>query len=133
MALDPSSSISSELGPLLSRLRAERDLPQKQVAQDAGINNSTLSRLESGERGVSREVLERICNALSLSRRQRLDVMVAAGFLTDESASLLADEGLSRLAELLADPATEQHDVERLRQFIDLALAFASARGYRID
>ncbi|MGH2602855.1 MAG: helix-turn-helix domain-containing protein, partial [Dehalococcoidia bacterium] len=51
------SGPSEELGKLLVRLRGERGLAQKQVADLAGIDNSTLSRLESGDRGVSRDVL----------------------------------------------------------------------------
>jgi transcriptional regulator with XRE-family HTH domain len=105
-------------------------LVQKQAAQLADIDGSTLSRLESGERGVSREVLDRICAVLELDRRQRLDVLVAAGFLTEEAARFLADEELARLAELLTDGRTQPHDAATLRQFVQLALAYAEARGY---
>lgn len=129
----PTSSRGGELGSLLVKLRTGRGLPQKHVARDAGIDNSTLSRLESGDRGVSREVLDRICDVLALDRRERLDVEVAAGFLTVEAAQLLADEEVSRLARLLNDPHTDPIDVLRLRQFLDLALAYASARGYDGD
>lgn len=133
--MPPSDSQSSpskgeELGRLLSGLRTARGLPQKQVAQLADIDGSTLSRLESGDRGVSREVLDRICAVLELDRRQRLDVLVAAGFLTEEAARLLADEELSRLAELLTDGRTLPEDAVTLRQFVQLALAYAAARGY---
>jgi transcriptional regulator with XRE-family HTH domain len=48
------------LGRLLARLREKRGLAQKQAAHLAEIDGSTLSRLESGDRGVSREVLDRI-------------------------------------------------------------------------
>jgi transcriptional regulator with XRE-family HTH domain len=105
-------------------------LAQKQVAQLADIDGSTLSRLESGDRGVSREVLDRICAVLELDRRQRLDVLVAAGFLTEEAARFLADEELSRLADLLTDGRTLPEDADTLRQFVQLALAYAAARGY---
>jgi transcriptional regulator with XRE-family HTH domain len=114
---------------MLVALRSDRGLAQKQVARDADIDNSTLSRLESGDRGVSREVLDRICDVLGLTRRERLDVLAAAGFLTDEAARVLADEDISRLARLLHDPHTPAADTKRLRQFLDLALAYADARG----
>jgi transcriptional regulator with XRE-family HTH domain len=120
----------AQLGRLLVEFRERRGLGQKQAAQLAGIDNSTLSRLESGERGVSREVLDRLCDALGLDRKQRLEVMVAAGFVSEESAQLLADDDLARLARLLSDPATAPADVARLRQFVALALAYAAARGY---
>lgn len=125
-----SAEKGEDLGPLLSRLRNARGMAQKQVAQLAEIDGSTLSRLEKGERGVSREVLDRICAVLELDRRQRLDVLVAAGFLTDEAARFLADEELSRLADLLTAPETRPDDIARLRQFVQLALAYAEARGY---
>lgn len=122
-----------QLGPLLLQLRTERGLGQKQVAELAAIDNSTLSRLESGGRGVSRETLDRLCDVLALDRRQRLKVMVAAGFLSDEMARVLADADLSRLGNLITDPAVDPEDAARLRQFITLALAYAEARGYNID
>jgi transcriptional regulator with XRE-family HTH domain len=121
---------SERLGPLLLGLRTDRGLGQKQVAQLAEIDNSTLSRLESGGRGVSRETLDRLCDVLALDRRQRLEVMVAAGFLSEEWARVLADDDVNRLALLLTDPTLEPADAARLRQFVDLALAYAEARGY---
>ena len=130
---NPSASSPREasLGLLLTRLRTERGLAQKQVARLAEIDGSTLSRLESGDRGVSKEVLDRICGVLQLDRVEELSVLVAAGFLTEDAARFLLDEQLSQLAQLLTNPATAPDDVARLRQFLTLALAFAEARGYR--
>jgi transcriptional regulator with XRE-family HTH domain len=132
----PSSSSRSpnrqheRLGELLSQLRNDRGLPQNRVAQSAGIDGSTLSRLEKGERGVSREVLDRICEALGLDRQDRLDVLVAADFLTPEAANLLADADLSQLGSLLTRPGVERHHAALLRQYVTLALAHARALGY---
>jgi transcriptional regulator with XRE-family HTH domain len=123
---------SEGLGPLLLRLRTERGLGQKQVAELAAIDNSTLSRLESGGRGVSRETLDRLCDVLALDRRQRLAVMVAAGFLSEAMARVLADDDLNRLGLLLTDPSLNPEDAARLRQFVTLALAYAQARGYHL-
>ncbi|MBA3450471.1 MAG: helix-turn-helix transcriptional regulator, partial [Chloroflexia bacterium] len=72
-----SAGRSEDLGRLLVRLRTERGLAQKQVARLADIDGSSLSRLESGERGVSRDVLDRIGRALAFTRREHLDVLVA--------------------------------------------------------
>ena len=121
------------LGPLLTRLRNERGLAQKRVASLAEIDNSTLSRLESGDRGVSREVLDRICDVLDLDRHERLDVLTAAGFLNQDAARLLADDDVAQLARLLHAPAVEPDDAQLLRQYIRLALAHAKALGYRIE
>ena len=133
--IDPrtSSGPSEDLGRLLIRLRTERGLAQNQVARLADIDNSTLSRLESGDRGVSREVLDRICAVLKLDRREQLDVLVAAGFLTDEAAQVLADADLSRLARLLLDPTLPGPHAALLRRYVELALAHARALGYDPD
>lgn len=124
---------SEGLGRLLVRLRTERGLAQKQVAQLAEIDGSTLSRLESGERGVSSDVLDRIGHVLALTRQERLDVLVAAGFLTGEAARLLADDDLAKFARIMTDPATKRDDILLLRQYIELALAHARALGYHGD
>jgi transcriptional regulator with XRE-family HTH domain len=122
-----------DLGRLLVRLRDERGLSQKEVAHLAEISNSTLSRLESGDRGVSREVLDRICAVLELDRHEELDLLTAAGFLNQDAAQLLADDDLAELARLLHSDAIEPGDALLLRQYIRLALAHAKALGYRIE
>ena len=127
------SGPSEELGRLLTRLRNDRGLAQKQVAQLAEIDNSTLSRLESGDRGVSREVLDRICDVLELDRHERLEVLTAAGFLNQDAAQILADDDVAQLARLLHAQTVEPDDAELLRQYIRLALAHAKALGYRIE
>jgi transcriptional regulator with XRE-family HTH domain len=129
----PTSGPSAELGLLLTRLRNERGLAQKQVAHLAEINNSTLSRLESGDRGVSREVLDRLCDVLELDRHERLDVLAAAGFLNPDAAQLLADDDVAQIARLLNAEAIEPDDALLLRQYIRLALAHAKALGYRVE
>ena len=127
------SGPSAELGRLLTRLRNERGLAQKQVARLAEIDGSTLSRLESGDRGVSQEVLDRICDVLELDRHERLDVLAAAGFLNPDAAQILADDDVARLARLLHAPEIDTDDALLLRQYIRLALAHAKALGYRIE
>ncbi len=127
------SGPSDALGRLLTRFRNERGLAQKQVADLAEINNSTLSRLESGDRGVSREVLDRLCDVLQLDRHERLDVLTAAGYLNQDAAQLLADDDIAQIARLLYSPAVEPDDALLLRQYIRLALAHAKALGYPVD
>jgi transcriptional regulator with XRE-family HTH domain len=129
---DPRSTFgrSDELGRLLAQLRSDRNMAQKQVALLAEIDGSTLSRLESGGRGVSREVLERICTVLDLDRKQRLDVLVAAGMLTEEASRLLGDDAVARLARLLTEEHVSEAHRTLLRQYVMLALAHADALGY---
>lgn len=120
---------TESLGSLLLRFRTERRLPQNQVAVAAGINNSTLSRLESGERGISRDILDRLCRVLDLTAHEELEVLTAAGFLTEAAAEFLADDQLVRLGRLLHSPRIASHDADTLRQFVELALRYAEARG----
>src|SRR3954463_3134531 len=127
----PATRQHERLGELLSQLRTERGLAQNRVAQSAGIDGSTLSRLEKGERGVSRDVLDRVCEALGLDRRDRLDVLVAADFLTPEAGNLLADAELSQLGRLLTRPGLEPDHATLLRQYLTLALCHARALGYK--
>jgi transcriptional regulator with XRE-family HTH domain len=123
---------STELGPLLIQYRNERGLAQKEVARQAEIDGSTLSRLENGGRGVSREVLDRIAAALQLDTVDRLSLHVAAGFLDADTARLLADPDLTELAAILTGPNTAPRDAARLRLFVTLALEHAAALGYRV-
>ena len=124
---------SEELGRLLVRLRTERELSQKEVAHLAEINNSTLSRLESGDRGVSREVLDRISVALKLDRQEELALLTAAGILNQDDAQILADDEVVQIARLLHAPAVSPDDAMLLRQYVRLALAHAKALGYRVE
>ena len=127
------SGPSPELGRVLARLRNERGLAQKQVAHLAAIDGSTLSRLESGDRGVSREVLDRICGVLRLDRHERLEVLVAAGFLNEDIAHFLADDDVARIARLLHGRSLQPDDEQVIRQYLRLALAHAEALGYLAD
>ena len=47
----------TDLGPRLRRIRTARDLTLAQVAEDTGLSVSTLSRLESGGRRATLELL----------------------------------------------------------------------------
>jgi len=123
---------STELGPLLIQFRSERGLAQKEVARQAEIDGSTLSRLENGGRGVSREVLDRIAGALRLDTMDRLSLHVAAGFLDADTARLLADPDLTELAAIITAPETTPRDAARLRLFVTLALEHAAALGYPV-
>ncbi|MFT4040197.1 MAG: helix-turn-helix transcriptional regulator [Thermomicrobiales bacterium] len=121
---------STELGPLLIQFRTARGMAQKEVARQAEIDGSTLSRLENGGRGVSREVLDRIAAVLELGPMDRLSLHVAAGFLDASTARMLADPDLTELAAILTAPSTTPRDAARLRQFVTLALEYAAALGY---
>jgi transcriptional regulator with XRE-family HTH domain len=80
--VDTSSSISdvlAEVGPRLKRIRTQRDITLTELAAATGISKSTLSRLESGQRKPSLELLLPIAEA----HRIPLDELVAAPEIGD--------------------------------------------------
>ena len=52
---------------LLKRLREERAITQEQLASDAGITSSALSRIERGLNNPRWTTLKRIAKALEIS------------------------------------------------------------------
>jgi transcriptional regulator with XRE-family HTH domain len=80
--MDVSSSISdvlAEIGPRLKRVRTQRDVTLTELAAATGISKSTLSRLESGQRKPSLELLLPIAQA----HRIPLDELVGAPEIGD--------------------------------------------------
>ncbi len=49
-----------KIGPIIKTVRIQRDLTQEQMAFDLGVAISTLSRIESGHRYPSFELLDKI-------------------------------------------------------------------------
>ena len=64
----------AEVGPRLKRLRTQRGVTLTDLAETTGISKSTLSRLESGQRRASLELLLPI----ALAHRVPLDELVGA-------------------------------------------------------
>jgi transcriptional regulator with XRE-family HTH domain len=82
VAVNTSSSIRdvlAEVGPRLKRVRRQRDVTLTELAAATGISKSTLSRLESGQRKPSLELLLPIAQA----HRIPLDELVAAPEIGD--------------------------------------------------
>ena len=122
----------ADLGPLLTRLRESRGLLAKQLADRAMVDASTISRIESGERGVSREVVDRLAAALNATGSDYHALLNAAGFLPDQAALLLDDPDFARLSALFTSRALTPSDRQTLRSYISLALRHAAALGYTI-
>ena len=119
-----------DLGPTVAALRVARGLSRKQTADRADIDSSTLYRIETGDRGASREVLERLATALEASPQERDELLATAGYRPDDPTSLLADEDLSRLYAILSDPRVSGEDRTILLDYIRLAVRHAEALGY---
>lgn len=80
--MDSSTAINdvlAEVGPRLKRVRTQRDVTLTELAAATGISKSTLSRLESGQRKPSLELLLPIAQA----HRVPLDELVGAPEIGD--------------------------------------------------
>lgn len=75
----PVRPVPSSFGPLLRQLRDDAGLAQNQLAIDAGLDHSQISRYESGERAPTPDTLDVICGALGLTASQRVRLFAAAG------------------------------------------------------
>ena len=71
--------VLAQVGPRLRRLREQREMTLTAVAAKTGISKSTLSRLESGQRKPSLELLLPLANAYHLP----LDELVGAPAVGD--------------------------------------------------
>lgn len=67
-------------GVLLRRWRAVRHLSQLDLALDAGISTRHLSCMETGRAQPSREMVQRIAEALQVPLRERNALLLAAGY-----------------------------------------------------
>ncbi len=123
---------SGEFGSVLARLREQRNLNQKELAQQIGRSPSTISRLESSGRGVSRDLVEELAAALSSPPADHIELLRAAGFLSNETVALLEEPELTRLSRLLSQPNVLPRDRRLLLRYIELALEHATALGYVI-
>jgi transcriptional regulator with XRE-family HTH domain len=86
-AMDSATQLAAALdqvGPRLKRLRSQRSLTLTALAQTTGISKSTLSRLESGQRRPSLELLLPLAQAY----RVPLDDLVGAPEVGDPRVRL---------------------------------------------
>jgi len=119
-----------EFGPLLTELRQARGMAQRALAEAADADASTISRIEKGERGVSRELVDRVADALGATAEERLRLLQAAGFLPPLVESLAAEPDLAALAALFKRSDLEDRHRALLLDYVRLALAHARALGY---
>lgn len=119
-------------GPALRRLREARGLSKADVARRCGVDPSHITRLEQSERGVSRDLVEKLATALEAARREELELLQEAGFLSPETTQLLLQPELARLSALLAGEDLAPAHRELLVRQLRLALDSAAALGYRI-
>ena len=97
------TTVLAEVGPRLRRLRTRRGVTLTQLAAQTGISKSTLSRLETGQRKPSLELLLPLAQAHQVP----LDDLVGAPEVGDPRIRLKPRRRNGR-AGLPADPASER-------------------------
>ena len=63
----PSEAIESALGRRIEKIRLSRNIPQRRLANEAGVSRSTITRLAQQGKGVSLDSFIRVMQALGLS------------------------------------------------------------------
>ncbi len=99
---DAIPDVLAEVGPRLRRLRERRGLTLTALAAETGISKSTLSRLETGERKPSLELLLPISHAFHLP----LDELVGAPRVGDPRVRMRPRTRNGRLVYPLTGPTS---------------------------
>lgn len=76
--------MTRKFGEQLAADRARAGLSQADLARRIGVDCSTVSRWEYGDRSPTRGAVLRIARGLRLSTRDRVRLMASAGFLDSE-------------------------------------------------
>ena len=92
------AAVLDQVGARLKRIRTQRGMTLTGVAEATGISKSTMSRLETGQRRPTLELLL----ALSHAYRVPLDDLVAAPQEGDPRIHLIVGEAQVALRERLA-------------------------------
>jgi transcriptional regulator with XRE-family HTH domain len=108
----------SEFGRRLAELRAERGWSQGRLAAAANVDQSFVSRLESGNRLPERDTVLRLLDALDAPALDREHLLAAAGFRSEA----LDDPLLAELVALCVDPSVPRQAAEDIRTLVRVAV-----------
>ena len=88
-------------GQTLVELRTARGWAQTVLARRSGLDNSSISRFENGQRMPERETVIAVSDAMALPVVERERLLAAAGFRSEA----WDDPLIAELVEILADPS----------------------------
>lgn len=89
-------------GKKLEALRKTKNLSQKQLAEEAGISPSYLSRVERGKRNIPHPgILKKMATPLGLSEAE---ILILAGYLPEPTAPASIP---GHWSDLIADPSLD--------------------------
>lgn len=109
---------------LLADYRDRARLSQTALAERAGVERSTISRLERGSRRPTPALVGRLAMALGLSPEDADRLRASAGLLP-HNALALADPLVADLAAILSDERLPAQVRDDLRQAVSCAIALA--------
>jgi transcriptional regulator with XRE-family HTH domain len=112
---------------LLERLREERGLSKADLAKRAGLDPSSITRFEQGNRHPDRETVLLLANTLTLPLVDRDRLLASAGYRSE----LWDNPLLVDLSYLLNDRDLPDHVREEVRTVLKAALAYG--RLSRLD
>jgi transcriptional regulator with XRE-family HTH domain len=113
--------VTVDVGKNIKRLREERDWTQIELSQKVGINNSVLSRIESGKRDVEDYLLVKFAEVFNVSTDYLLG-------LTNESNRTGTNTIHEKFNEALKDSPDLLDFWKEISRREDLQLLFKQAR-----
>ncbi len=104
---------------LLEALRMARSWSKADLAKRAGLDPSTITRLEQGTREPERETVVQLADAMALPMADRDRLLAACGYRSDT----WDDPDLVQIAALLADPALPLGARQDIRAMLRVAIS----------
>ena len=105
---------------LLLKLREERGLSKAELAKRAGLDPSSITRFEQGQRAPERPSIMQIADAMVLPGVDRDRLLASAGFRSE----LWDDPAMVDLVLLLNDDEIEPQARAEVRSVLKMATAF---------
>lgn len=107
------SDLNRRFGNLVAAHRKQLKITQSRLAEDAGLSEDMIARIETGNTGASFATIEKLALALQVDAAALFSSDVATGATSREEYQLL----ISRLAKL------DDSDLKWLSGIVDAALA----------
>jgi transcriptional regulator with XRE-family HTH domain len=93
---------TSRVGPLLRDWRQRRRMSQMELALEAGVSTRHLSFVETGRSRPSAEMVLHLADRLEVPLRERNELLMAAGFAPQYTASGFEDPALREIREAVS-------------------------------
>jgi transcriptional regulator with XRE-family HTH domain len=108
----------TEFGRLLIAYREELGWTKTQLAERAGLDPSSVSRLEGGSRTPERSTIDTLAAAMKLTPVERERLLASADFRSDA----WNDPLMAELVELTIDPTLPKNVAADIRTLVRIAV-----------